>query len=361
MIENAYAVIMAGGKGERFWPLSTSRMPKQLLNVFGETSLLAEAIERLDDLVPPERILIITSQEFAEATRKAAPSLPPQNVIGEPMGRDTAAACACALALVKQQAPDGAFAVLTADHIIRNNNLFQQTLAEGMQLALASDVLITIGIEPTFPSTGFGYIEAGDEVSSGGEITFQKALRFVEKPDLPAAESYITAGNYFWNSGMFVWSVKALEAGFKTHRPVLYELVQRLQDAGTGATFENALGREYPDLEKISIDYALMEKADNIVMARGVFEWHDVGAWDALASHFPADESGNVIRGQCAQIDSEGNIVVSNDRLTALVGVKDLVVIHADKATLICPRDKAQEVKRIVNLLNERGGYQDLL
>ncbi len=361
MINNAYAIIMAGGKGERFWPLSTSKSPKQVLTLFGDKSLLAEAVDRISPVIPPKRVFVITSADLVEVTRAAAPQLPAQNVIGEPMGRDTAAAVACGLALVKARAPDGAFAVLTADHIIRDDDLFRNTVEDSLRAALDSDILMTIGMQPTFPSTGFGYIEAGDAYPREGGTAFNRALRFVEKPDEATAETYIASGNYYWNSGMFIWSVRALEEAFRAHRPPLYELVQRLSAVEAGSAFELALGTEYPKLEKISIDYALMEKADNIVMARGVFEWHDVGAWPAVADHFPGDEAGNVIRGQCEQVDSSSNIVVSEGRLTALIGVKDLVVIQAEGATLVCPRDRAQDVKQIVTLLREKGQHDRLL
>jgi mannose-1-phosphate guanylyltransferase len=352
---------MAGGKGERFWPLSTSKTPKQVLTLFGDKSLLAEAVDRISPVIPPERVFVITSADLAEITRNAAPRLPAGNVIGEPMGRDTAAAVACGLALVKGRAPDGAFAVLTADHIIRDDDIFRNTVEDSLRAALESDILMTIGIQPSFASTGFGYIEAGEIYPHESETAFNKAVRFVEKPDEATAESYVASGNYFWNSGMFIWSVKSLETAFRAHRPALYELVQRLQDVQAGPAFEAALGEEYPNLDKISIDYALMEKADNIVMARGVFEWHDVGAWPAVADHFPVDDSGNVIRGQCENVDSSSNIVVSEGRLTALLGVQDLVVIQAEGATLICPRERAQDVKQIVALLKEKGGYDQLL
>ena len=202
MSKNMYAVIMAGGKGERFWPMSTSKHPKQVLSLVGGSSLLAQAIHRLDGLIPPERILVITSADLVDVTCEAAPELPRENVIGEPFGRDTAAVCALAWAIISQRDPEAGFCIVTADHVIKDVPLFQQHLRESFDLAFANDVLITIGIEPKGPSTAFGYIDAGDPVPSDGGIEFFKAERFVEKPHRERAEEYLAAGNYCWNSGM---------------------------------------------------------------------------------------------------------------------------------------------------------------
>jgi mannose-1-phosphate guanylyltransferase len=362
-MSNAFhAVIMAGGRGERFWPLSTSRTPKQLLSIFGGKPLIQAAVDRLEGLVPPERIFVITNGDLVDATAAAAPGLPRANIIGEPFGRDTAAACACGLALVKAHAPDGAFCVLTADHIIGDHEVFRTTLRESLERALREDVLLTIGIRPTFASTGYGYIEAGDRIEADGATRFRRARRFVEKPDAETAARYVGEGRYFWNSGMFIWSVRAFEAALARHRPPLAEMVSRL-DASvvTGGAFAAALGREYERLEKISVDYAIMEHADNIVMAEGAFEWDDVGSWPSVENHFPRNESGSVVVGAAEELDARDNIVLSQDRLTALIGVRDLVVIQAAGATLICPKDRAQDVKQMVARLSRIEAYRDLL
>ncbi|MFT7514897.1 MAG: mannose-1-phosphate guanylyltransferase, partial [Candidatus Omnitrophota bacterium] len=272
MNEHAYAVIMAGGRGERFWPLSTSKCPKQLLTLVGERSLLGQAVQRLEGLIPPERIFIITNADLLEATRKHAPELPAENVIGEPVGRDTAAAVALGAALVKARDPQGVFAILTADHVMGELPLFRQTLAESFALASTSDVFITIGIKPTEPSTGFGYIEAGD-VHQEGEIRFRKATRFVEKPDRERAEAYLEAGNYYWNAGMFIWSAENVIAGLKRHQPQLMPLIDAIIPLVGTPEFDAVLAREYETIVKISIDYALMEPSDNILVAEGIFEW----------------------------------------------------------------------------------------
>ncbi|MCE9615613.1 MAG: NTP transferase domain-containing protein [Lentisphaerae bacterium] len=361
MEQNAYAVILAGGKGERFWPLSTSRTPKQVLSLFGGRTLLAMAVDRLKGLLAPDHVFVITSAELVAVTREAAPILPPQNIVGEPVGRDTAAACALAMALVQARDPQGVLAIVTADHIMGDLEVFQNTLRQSFALARREDVLITIGITPTFPSTGYGYVDAGDVFATESGITFCRARKFVEKPNLATAEQYLAAGNYYWNAGMFIWSVDAFSRALATHRPVLHTMAGRLAPLVGKPEFPAALATEYGKLDKISVDYAIMEPSRNILMARGTFAWDDVGSWPSLANHFPADASGNVSIGQCETVDAAGNVVISQGRLTALLGVRDLVVVQAEGATLICPKERAQDVKKIVSLLAGKPEYRHLL
>jgi mannose-1-phosphate guanylyltransferase len=357
-----YAVILAGGRGERFWPLSRIHRPKQLLSLVGDSSLLAQAAERLQGLIDPERVFVITSADLVEASRAAAPNLPPANILGEPVGRDTAAAAALGAALVQSRDPDAAFCVLTADHVIGDLGCFRRTLREGLALARQRQVLVTIGIQPDHPSTGYGYIEAGDPFHNADGIAFFQARRFVEKPPVDKARAYLDAGNYFWNSGMFIWSAETLIAGLRRHRPPLADAVDAWAAAARTGSLERALAETYPSLEKISIDYALMEKADNIVVARGEFAWDDVGSWPALANHLEADAAGNVVVGACEAVDSSGSIVVDDTgRLTALVGVEGLVVVHAEGVTLVCRKDRAQDVKKLVERLRGNPDFAHLL
>ena len=361
MPDDRYAVILAGGRGERFWPLSTTQRPKQLLSLVGDKTLLAQAVDRLEGLVPPQRVFVITSVDLIEATQKAAPALPPENIIGEPMGRDTAPAVALAAALVKARHPNATFCILTADHVIGDLALYRTTLREAMDLSLKQDVLITIGIQPNLPSTGYGYIEAGESVAVRSRIEFLKAKRFVEKPNLETATGYVESGRFFWNSGMFIWSVNCLEDSLLESYPPLGGLIDRLVQAIRTGRLSSALESEYPQLQKISIDYALMEKSDNILMARGEFAWDDVGAWPALENHFTPDRDGNVVVGGCECLDSHNNIVVSGNRLTALIGMEDVVVVQADGVTLVCPKDRAQDIKSLVAELRENPNYSEIV
>ncbi len=362
MKDHRYAVIMAGGKGERFWPLSTSARPKQVLSLIGGRPMLAQAVERLGGFIPPERVLIITSASLVDVSREAVPELPPENVIGEPCGRDTAAACALGAAIVKARCPGkGAFCILTADHVIRNVERFREILDCGFDVAEQGDRLVTIGIQPRFPSTGFGYIECGDPLDGNRGARFCKAKRFVEKPDEDTARQYIASGNYLWNSGMFIWKADTLLNALATFEPPVHKMANAMLPVVDTPAFADTLKDEYNRLGRISIDYAVMEKADNIVTAVGDFEWHDIGSWPALEDHFEKDAHGNVILGDGETLDSTGNIIFGEDRLTALIGVEDMVVIHAGKATLICPKSRAQDVKKMVQQLVERGRYNDLV
>jgi mannose-1-phosphate guanylyltransferase len=362
MLDKCYAVIMAGGRGERFWPMSTSKRPKQLLSLLGEKTLLAMAVERLNGLIPPERIFVITNAEIVEASRKAAPDLLPENVIGEPFGRDTAAVCALASAIVRRKAPDGAFCILTADQLMENVNVFQNTLKQGLFRALEQDVIITIGIKPAFPATGFGYIEAGKATGTEDEIDFFTVERFVEKPDHRTAVQYVNAGNYFWNAGMFIWSVETVRNSLRKFVPNLLELADEMEKYATGTPeFDKKLEEEYSKLEKISVDYAIMEKADNIQMIKGVFEWDDVGSWNAIENHLDKTEDNNVVIGECISMDSSDNIVVSEDGLTVLIGVNDLVVVKVDGVTMVCEKSKAQDIKKMVALVKDKGNFDHLI
>ena len=356
-----YAVIMAGGKGERFWPLSTSKHPKQLLALVGDKALIAQAVERLDGLIQPENVFVVTNADLVEATQRAAPMLPPDNIVGEPIGRDTAAAVACGGALVAAKDPQGVFAVLTADQVMGDLDVFKATLKGAMDLAEQNEILVTIGIQPTFPSTGFGYIESGDDFANAEGVQFKKAVRFVEKPALQKAEEYVASGKFFWNSGMFIWSVPTLGKAFAAHCPVMKTLMDELTAYAQRGEIFQGLEKIYPTLGKISVDYALMEKADNIVMACGTFYWDDVGSWPALESHFPKDGGGNTLIGNCQQIDSTGNIIYSKDRLTAVIGAENLVVVQADGVTLVCPKERAQDIKKMVMMLKEQGSFEELL
>ncbi|NQU40848.1 MAG: mannose-1-phosphate guanylyltransferase [Lentisphaerae bacterium] len=361
MNEHQYAVIMAGGRGERFWPLSTSKHPKQVLSLLGDKPMLAMSVDYLHGLIPPERVLIITSADLVDVTCDAVPSLPRQNVVGEPIGRDTAACIALASAIIRKRDSEGVFCVLTADHIIRDLNAFQQVLREGLELAATENVLLTIGIEPTFPSSGFGYIETAAQRSDRSITEFWNTVRFVEKPDVATAETYLAAGTFYWNSGMFMWSCASLQRSLGDHQPHLLEMAQRMEAVADTPAFEAALAEEYRKLEKISIDFALMEKADNIVMARGRFRWDDIGSWEALQNHFSPDPDGNTRVGDMEAVESVGNIVISKGHLTALIGVKDLIVVQAKGATLVCHKSRAQDVKQMVTRLREQGGHDDLL
>lgn len=360
MQNHRYAVIMAGGKGERFWPLSTAAKPKQVLSLVGGRPMLAQAVERLSGFIPPERVLVITNQDLVDVSREAVPELPAENVIGEPCGRDTAAACALGAAIVEARCPGGAFCILTADHVIRKIDRFHDILNQGFEIAEAGERLVTIGIQPTFPSTGFGYIECLETLTEDNDHIF-KANRFVEKPDTETAQRYVKEGGYFWNSGMFIWKAQVLMDALARFEPPVASMAKAIQPVVDASDFKQRLKEEYQRLGRISIDYAVMEKAVNIVTVVGDFEWYDVGSWPALEDHFEKDEHGNIVVGDASTLDSKGNIVVSEGHVTALIGVEDLMVIHAGHATLVCPKSRAQDVKKMVQQLAGNKHYASVL
>ncbi len=357
-----FAVILAGGRGERFWPMSTREHPKQFLTLFQGKALIAHAVERLKGLLPPENILVITSADLAPLTRATLKKLPAENIIGEPCGRDTAPAVALAGALARRRAPGGAtVAILTADQLMTDPKGFRQVLADCYAAAEREEAILTIGITPAYPSTGFGYIEAGDSLTGTGLKTpMRRAVRFVEKPDAQTAEAYLETGRYLWNAGMFIWRTQTLQAALQKQTPQLAAFA----DAAAAAPDLDAFMREtYPALTRISIDYAVMEHAPNIIVADGDFGWDDVGTWPSLEAHFPSDTQDNTpITGALEALQARGNIVVADsaDRFTALLGVDDLVVVHAGRATLITTKARAPELKKLVNQLADRPDAADL-
>ena len=349
----AYAVILAGGRGERFWPLSTTARPKQFLTLFGGRALLTQAVDRLAGLIPPERILIITSRDLVDATRAAAWNLPAENIVGEPMGRDTAAACALACARVSARDPEGVACILTADQVIADAETFRQVLADSVEVAATREAIVMIGIQPTYPSTGFGYIEAANQLPTGTVTIFQRARRFVEKPNAEVAAKYVASGCHYWNAGMFIWRVAVMRQAIRQHAPHLLELCAKAE-AASAAGLDALLDAIYPALPKISVDFAIMERMEHIVVARGAFGWDDVGTWAAVGNHLPADAAQNVVVGTCEAVDATNNVVISEGRLTALLGVRNMVVVQSGDVTMVCDRDRVQDLKKLVQQVGKR-------
>lgn len=362
MTREPYAVILAGGRGERFWPYSTEENPKQLMTLIGGRTLLAQTIGRLADVVSPDRTFIITSERIAPKVRELLPDLPAAHIVAEPCGRNTAAAIALAAGIIRAHDPEAVFGVFPSDHVITDAQQFRATVSACFEAAAQHEALITIGIRPTWPSTGYGYIETGSFAFEVGSTRFLKAVRFVEKPDAERAREYAAAGNYFWNAGMFVWSLRALEIAFGRFWPDFERFLRDVAlHAHQSLKLQAFLRHEYARVDNISIDYALMEKADNIVMTPGDFGWDDVGTWNSVSAHLPKDEHGNAVVGAAELLEAANNTVISENRLTALIGVRDLVVVHTNDVTLICPKDQAEQVKELVKALRRSGRWDHLL
>jgi mannose-1-phosphate guanylyltransferase len=348
-----FVVILAGGKGERFWPLSRQSRPKQLLPIVGDQPMLAQTLTRVGRVVPPKNILIITNAAQAKAVRKVCPGLPARNIIAEPVGRDSGPAVGLAAALVEQVAPRGVFAILAADHVIHDEAAFRRDLQEAFRVAEADPVMVTIGIVPTGPVTGYGYIKTPHRSAKKASSRVRPVERFVEKPDLATARRYLASGDYLWNAGMFVWSVPVVFQAFAEHAPVLDAGLRGLRrELAAGRPLAGVLKRVYPQLERISVDYALLEKARNVVVLPASFDWDDVGEWPAIARHQAADSSGNVLRGRALVEQGSGNIVVAEGKqLVAILGAENLIVVQTADATLVCPRDRAQDIKALLKRL----------
>jgi mannose-1-phosphate guanylyltransferase len=363
-LKNRFVIIMAGGRGERFWPVSRERTPKQLLTLLGKRSFLQEAVERVLPLVPLKNVLIITNETQAAAVRKQLPKLPKQNVIGEPVGRDTCAAVTLGAALVGARSTTGVMAVLPADHVIPEEKKFQQVLADAFDLAARGRAIITIGIKPTEPATGYSYIRVGEALPAPPGVkryktVFSRAEQFVEKPHFDRALEYLNSGQYRWNAGMFVWSFVTITEGLQKHQPEMYEACQRwFKVANQPAKLDKVLAKEYPGLKKVSIDYALMEHAQNVVVADGAFEWDDLGSWTALARHLKADPEGNCAVADFIHVDGARNIIFdarTKNRRTpiAVVGLRDSILVQTDDAVLLAHKSQAQKVKELVRKLSE--------
>ena len=347
---NAYAVILAGGNGERFWPVSTAKRPKQFVDIFGGKPLIRHAFDRLRGLIPPERTIVVTASRLVPQTRRALPDLPACNIVGEPCRRDTAAAVAVACGLVKRLGgPDAVGCILTADQIMAPEDKFRATLRDAIKAAAKFDSIVTIGIEPDCPATGFGYSECDKHVDAGTTTSISAVKRFVEKPDAATARRYLKSGRFLWNAGMFIWRASVMEAAFAAAAPDFSALISAV---ATAPRVVPLLRRAYPALRAISVDFAVMEHAKGILVAKSRFCWDDVGSWQALPNHFPSDGSGNVCIGKTALLDASRSIVVSSQKhLTAVVGMSDIVVVHTPEATLVCPRDRVQDVKKLVKSL----------
>ena len=356
-----FVIIMAGGRGERFWPVSREKTPKQLIPLLGGRSFLQQAVERVLPLAPLGNILVITNESQAPEVRKQLPKLPRENVIAEPMGRDTCAAITLGAALVGARSTTGVMAVLPADHVIPEEKKFQQVLSDAFDLASRGQAIITIGIKPTDPATAYGYIRVGEALPppqgvKAYKTVFHRAEQFVEKPHFDRALEYVNSGQYRWNAGMFVWSFVTITEGLQKHQPEMFAACQRwFKVANKPAKLAKALAKDYPAIKKVSVDYALMEHAQNVIVADGAFEWDDLGSWTALARHLKADPEGNCAVADFIHVDGARNIIydarTKNRTPIAVVGLRDSILVQTDDAVLLAHKSQAQKVKELVRKL----------
>ena len=344
------AVIMAGGRGERFWPKSRTNYPKQFLSLTadGET-MIQKTVNRISPLVSAEDVFVVTNKMYLELVSEQLPDIPSENVIAEPAARNTAPCIGLAAGIIrKKYGEDTIMLVLPSDHLIKSNSIFIDTLKQAVRAAEHEQNLVTIGITPAYPETGYGYINFSVNETENGVYN---VIRFVEKPDTEKAKEYVNSGEYLWNSGMFVWKASSILANIEKHLPDIYEGLENItKDFGT-ENFNETLEREFPLLRSESIDFGIMEKADNIYTIPGNFGWDDVGSWLALERINPTNEYGNVITGDVVSVNTRNTTILGGKKLIATIGLENIVVVDTDDALLICSKNSTQDVKKVIENL----------
>ncbi len=346
-----YAVILAGGVGERLWPKSRTSMPKHLQPIVGDKTMFRQTVDRIRGLVGPDRIYVVTAASQKKTILEQVPDIVPDHVIGEPMGKNTAAAIGAAAAIIQKRDAEAVMMSLHSDHYIENAENFRQVLDNCCSAAAETGALATIGIKPDCPNTGFGYIHMMKKLDLKYETDFYRVGSFKEKPDEKTARKYVDSGDYCWNSGMFIWKTSAILDEMKRNMPKLYEGCMRIQKAVGSTDYEKTLFEVYNSLDNIPIDTGIMEKAEHVIMAKATFDWDDVGSWLSLEKHVEKDADDNTVQGEFVSIDSSGCIVVGDGTLITAIGVSDLVIVRTDDALLVCPKDRVQDVKKIVHKL----------
>jgi len=358
-----YGVIMAGGGGTRFWPLSRRERPKQLLNLSGNDIMVNETIDRIAASVGKENVFIVTNETQAKLMKtETAGRVDEARILAEPAARNTAACIGYAAMEIVKKYEDGVMCILPSDQFVKNTDEFTKVMDAAIEAAQQTDMLVTIGIRPTFPATGYGYIATESEADGAAATpigqtgkTYRKVKEFVEKPDLETAEGYVASGNYAWNSGMFIWKASTILKKFETLLPDIYACLVEIGDAMGTPEEAEVIQRVYPRIPKISIDYGIMERSPDVLMLEGDFGWNDIGSLDMLGIAKAADEKGNVLYGQQINLDTENCILYGTDKLIATIGVKDLIVVQEKDVVLICDAKRAQDVKNVVGILETEG------
>ncbi|MDO9464188.1 MAG: mannose-1-phosphate guanylyltransferase [bacterium] len=348
-------VIMAGGSGERFWPKSRERNPKQLLPIGSKNTMLQETVKRAQALTSSKNIFIVTRIGLENEIHKQVSHIPKENIIIEPFARNTAAAIGLANLIIQKRDKNSITVVLPADHIIKDIGQFKKTITTACIAAEEGD-LVTIGIKPSYPETGYGYIHRGDKIfTEYGSDTpgIFKVVEFREKPDLKTAREYFKKGEYYWNSGMFVWTTKCIEEAFKKYMPELYNALKVIDNSLSSSLRDEVIKEEYEKLEKISIDYGVMERAKNVSVVEGLFDWNDVGSWLALEKVYKKDDDGNIVVGDYIGIDTKNCILIGDKSPITAIGVSDLIIVNTGDVVLVCKKTEAQKVKKLLENIKQ--------
>lgn len=342
------AVIMAGGKGERFWPKSRTHTPKQFLDLTGNGTMIQLTVQRLTPLIPPERIFVVTGKEYENQVKSQLPELPETNIIIEPVGRDTAPCVGLAAVVIEKKFPEAVMMVLPADHLILDNEEYLNTLRCAAAQAKMEECIVTIGINPATPETGYGYIKSGELTRNINGMQVMEVERFTEKPDRETAMKFLRTGKYYWNSGMFVWKVSTIRRLIEIHMPDLHDRLEMIRDVLGRKEEAQVLTEQFMQMQKISIDYGVLEKADKVYVIPGYFGWDDVGSWVALERVNDLDDAGNLVTGKCISLDTRKCIVDSPKKVVATIGLEDLVIVDTEDVLLICRKDRSQDIKKLL-------------
>ena len=359
-MKDLYTLIMAGGSGTRFWPRSKTARPKQYLNIFGEKSLLQDTISRFSTFTANKNIYVVSGKTQAAVLEEQTTMLPKENLIYEPIGRNTLPCIGLAAMYAEKENPNGIMVVSPSDHLIQNNKLFEETVQAAVKIAGEREGIVTIGISPTYPATGYGYVQTSEDITGKEKIKQFKVERFVEKPKEALAKEYLEEGGYYWNSGLFVFKIQVFLEAVKEFASNLYTELRKIQADFGNPTFNQTLETIYPAVESISIDYGIMEHAKNIYLVEGNFDWNDLGSWESVYLADKKDENGNAGWGETIFVESKNSYVYSQQGLVALVGLNDVIVVQEGNTTLVCKRDNAEDVKKIIEKLKSENKIQYL-
>ncbi len=360
-MDHLYALIMAGGSGTRLWPLSRKTRPKQVLPLVEEHTMFQISVERLDPLLPPDRIFVVTGRDLLDQLRADAPQIPAENFIVEPFGMNNGPAAGLGTMHIQNRDPDAIIAYLGSDHHIADKDKFRRVLAAGAELS-KEGYIVTLGISPSFPSTGFGYIKRGEPLAQVGEFQAYHSEGFVEKPDTDTAIQFLTTGMYSWNSGMFIWHIDQILAEFARQQPAMFALLEEIGCSIGLEQYQETLEQAWPKMKKLSIDYAVMEGTQNMAVIPVDIGWSDIGSWATLFEVLAGDLDGNVSRGhghEHVKIDTKETLIVS-DRMVVTIGIEDIVIVDTDDVLLVCHRDRSQDVRQVVSWLKEAGDESHL-
>ena len=355
-MNHVYAVVMAGGVGTRFWPRSRERSPKQFLEILGAGTMIQNTITRLEPFIPPMNTFVVTNKLQQELIFQQLPFIPKENILVEPVGRNTAPCVGWAASWIKQIDPNGVMVVLPADHLIQNTDEFLRILGLAVRVAEETDALLTIGIKPTHPETGYGYIQFDDagERNPYSHDGVYPVKTFAEKPNVETAEKFLSSGDFLWNSGMFVWKASTILQEIHAHLPELYEQLHALETNARQPNFKTILEQTYGKMKSISVDYGIMEKAGHVYVVKGDFGWSDVGSWDEVVRLSKPGGDGNVHRGVVVTKDSSNNYIDAGDKVVATIGVEDLIVVVTGDAVLITRKGRSQDVKEVVDYIRRK-------